>query len=63
MERRYDQSKSQSKSLSPSRSPSNSRTLARSKSFRSEVEHPSRKSPSDTQPILSPDSHQDSLEV
>ena len=53
MERIYDQSKSQSNSLSPSRSPSTSRTLARSKSLRSEFEHPSHKSPSETQPILS----------
>ena len=63
MQKMFDQSKSQSKSLSPSRSPSTSRTIARSKSLRSEVEHPSPKSPSETQPILSPYFHQNSSKV
>ena len=63
MSRRSDQSKSQTKSLSPSRSPSTSRTFSRSKYLRYEVEHYSPKSPSETQLILSPDFHQNSLEV
>ena len=48
MEKISDQSKGRSKSLSPSRS----------SSLKSGVDHPSPKSPSDTQPIISPDSHQ-----
>ena len=63
MERRPDQSKHQLNSLSPSRSTSTSITLDRSKYLRSEVEHPSPKSPSETQPILSPDFHQNPPEV
>ena len=63
MERRSSQSKVQSKSLSPYISPSTSRKFARSKYLRSEVEHPSPKSLSDTQPILSHDFYQDSIEV
>ena len=63
MEKISDQSKGQSKSLSPSRSPSTSRKLSRSSSLKSEVDHPSPKSPSDTLPILSPNSHQASPEV
>ena len=63
MEKRFDQYNGQYKSLSPSRSPSTSRKLSRSSSLKSEFDHLSPKSPSDTQPILSPDSHQTSPEV
>ena len=63
MEKISEQSKGLSKSLSPSRSPSTSIKLSRFSSLKSEVDHPSPKSPSDTQPILSPDSHQASPEV
>ena len=63
MEIRFDQSKGQSKSLSPFRSISTSSKLSRSSSLKSEVDHPSPKSPNDTQPILSPDFHQNSPEV
>ena len=63
MERRSDQSKGQSKSLSPSIYPSTSKKLDRYTSLKYEVEHPSPKSPSDTQPIISLDSHQNSPEV
>ena len=63
MEIRSDQSKGKIKSISPYRSPSTSRKLSRSASLKYEVEHPSPKSPSDTQPILSPAFYQNSPEV
>ena len=63
MEKISDKYKGISMSPSPSRSPSNSRKLSRSSSLNFEVDHPSPKSPSDTQPVIFPDSHQASLKV
>ena len=59
MEKIHDQSKS----LSPSRSPSTSRKSSGCSSLKFEFDHPSPKSPSDTQPIPSHNSHQASPEV
>ena len=63
MAQRSDQSKGQSTKFSPSRSLSTSRKLSISSSINSKVDHPSPKSPSETQTILFPEIHQHSPEV
>ena len=57
MAQRFDKSKGKSKGLSPSRLRSTSRKLSRYSSINSEVDHPSPKSPSETQAILFPEIH------